>query len=236
MRELSTRRTLIGAVVLALVVGLWFAFKTKPSAPTDAQPSSSASKGQPGAAQNAGPVSAVKTNPVKRALRNSSWQIVTRTGATPDGPSVKLSLEMVRANFNAAGMRGVNRFAAFSPPQYAAIKTALNKREDTEISAAPDEFAAEGETVGFDLNNGDNGDEFSIDLSPKVDGDGQFIHLKTVTRGTARRRDGTLPIWDGQTVMVPLGAATGRRSIAAFVTVRLTGADGKPINDFLVNQ
>lgn len=235
MRELWNRRALAGATLLVLLVGLWVGFE-QGHEPV-ARPAYPGGPGETAAAPSPGPpVSAVTPNPVKRALRDSSWQIVSRPGAGPDGPSVKLSLEFVRADFNAAGMRGVNRFAAFSPPQYEAIRAALGRRNDTEISAAPDEFAAGGETVGFDLSNADDGARFSIDLTPKTAGGDGFIQLVTVTRGTASRRDGTLPIWDGQTVMVPLGAAAGRRSTAAFITVRLTGADGEPVNDFVVHR
>jgi hypothetical protein len=210
-------------------------FKTEPPAEPDAREGPTAEYQKDGTP--AARVSAVSSNPIKKAIRNSSWKIVARPGtALPTGPTAKLSLEFVRADFNAAGMRGVRRFAAFSPPQFEAIKAALRKRDDTEISPAPDELAAAGETIGFDLSNAEDDSEFSIDLTPIVADNGQSIRLKTVTRGTTRRRDGTLPIWDGQTVMIPLGEASGKRSTAAFITVRLTDSGGNPVNEFVVEQ
>lgn len=241
MRESTNpRRALIGAGLLALLACIWMLFKRGPApeittatAPIHAPPSAPGQTSPP-----PGRVSAVQSNPIKKALKNSSWEIVSRADATRPsfGPTAKLSLEFVRANFNAAGMRGVRQFAAFSPPQYEAIKAALRKRKDTEISAAPAELAAAGETIGFDLENAENGQEFSIDLTPKVAPDGRSIRLRTVTRGTTRRRDGTLPIWDGQTVMIPLGEAKDKRSIAAFITVRITDVHGDPVNEFVVKR
>lgn len=268
MRESWKHRAVLGTGLVALLVGLWLWFR--PAAEKIAKASEIAPKTASGNRHdNEGNLSAAPTNTVKRALRNSSWQIVARGGRAPsaavsnasrDGgqaeageaaggspPSVartdlppevnaKLSLEFVRANFDAAGMRGVSKFAAFSPPQFAAIKGALEKRRDTEVSAAPDEFAPDGETVGFDLVNAEDGREFSLDFTPAVGANGETIRMRTVTRGPSRRRDAILPIWDGQTLMIPLGESNGsEQTLAAFVTVRLTSADGKPIHDIVVN-
>jgi len=266
MRSSLKRRALVAGGLAFLLVGLWMSFKgSRGSAENTSAPTLAANTTR---SEGSGTVSAVKSNPVKKALYHSSWQIVARgegNGSSsahggslsgsddtesaeappafgdsdaerPPGTSAKLSLEFVRANFDAAGMRGVRRFAAFSPPQYAAIKTALERRSDTEISAAPAEYAAAKQTVGFDLSNAADGRRFSIDFTPEIAADGMAIRLKTVTRGTRSRRDGTLPIWDGQTVMILLGDAGDKHQIAAFVTVRLTGDDGRPVNEFIVSR
>jgi hypothetical protein len=36
--------------------------------------------------------------------------------------------------------------------------------------------------------------------------------------------------------MIPLGEAKGKRSTAAFITVRLTDARGDPVNEFVVKN
>ncbi|MGI9244090.1 MAG: hypothetical protein ACR2RV_25055 [Verrucomicrobiales bacterium] len=261
MSESWKRPTLIAAALLVLLVGWWIS--RSPQAREASVPTSEraapAEPTAPAKLPRSTPIRSTRTNPVKAALRHSSWQIVARkengspgteVGGTAKGsvagpdntdPSgtetTRLSLEFVRANFEAAGMRGVERFAAFSPPQFAAIKSALEKHPETSISTAPDEFAKDGESVYYELVNAEDNREFAAEFTPTPAADKQTLQLRIETGGSTRRRDTTLPIWDGQTVMIPLAQTPGARSrIALFITARLIGADGTPANDFMVKE
>ncbi len=266
MKLRPKRRALVGIGILCLMLGggaVWYWSRPEPDPmPT---PEELAIESAQSYRKNrvlltmAGPVK--KLHPVKEALINSTWEIVVRrpdeeAGAdepkkedaadTPKKPRsvgakprVRIALEFVRANFNAAGMRGVHRFAAFSPPQYAAIKKSILRLGSTNITAAPEEFVASGEEVGFDLQDDRTRREYSIDLIPTISGDGKRLRLETVTSGTRYRRDGNLPIWDGQTVMVLLGDTTRRntgRQLAAFITVRIVDGEGNPVHEFVVHR
>jgi hypothetical protein len=110
--------------------------------------------------------------------------------------------------------------------------------EDLAVVSAADLSEVKAD-AGTRLLKSADGREFSIDLIPTVgDGDdGSSIRLETLTRGTENRRDGNLPIWDGQTVMILLGDSgdkKDKRQLAAFVTVRLVGGDGESVHDFMV--
>ena len=265
MSNLTQRRILIAVGLIALLALFWWIGRNPGSDPV---PESAAAGGgavpeEPAAPRAAdlpgsGSLRVTRTNPVKAALRNTTWKIVARQeggdpadSGEPDGArkeatttqgqgspgvsSTRLSLEFVRANFDAAGMRGVERFAAFSPPQFAAIKQALEKHDETSISAAPDEFAPDGETVYYDLVNAEDDRQFAIEFTPRPEAGKKTLRLRIATAGNTRRRDTVLPIWDGQTVMVPLAPSSDRRGrLALFITVRLLAEDGEPVNEFLV--
>lgn len=270
MSESWKRHALIAAGLLILLAG-WRISRERPieksGGATDeiagpAQPKSPAKPSRALENGHPGRVRSTRTNPVKAALRHSSWQIVSRkendaegnkeasaaedsssstadldkTGATGID-TTRLSLEFVRADFDAAGMRGIERFAAFSPPQFAAIKAALEKHPTTSISAAPIEFAQEGESINYELVNSEDDREFAVAFTPTPAEDKQTLQLRIATSGSTRRRDTTLPIWDGQTVMIPLARTPGTRNrLAVFVTVRLIDTSGKPANDFVVEE
>ena len=262
MSETRKRRVVIAACLVVLLAGIWIYLSSRPGETPDAQPAAAtpaqpAAESRPKRLLGSEPLRVTRTNPVKAALRNTSWKIVARSegadagedaeseaegaaveNAAPQGiSSTRLSLEFVRANFDAAGMRGVERFAAFSPPQFEAIKKALKKHEQTSISTAPDEFAPVGETVYYDLVNAEDDRQFAIEFTPRPDAGNKTMRLRIATAGSTRRRDTELPIWDGQTVMVPLAyASDGKGRLALFITARILGEDGKPVNEFLVWQ
>jgi hypothetical protein len=79
--------------------------------------------------------------------------------------------------------------------------------------------------------------EFAIEFTPTPEPGNKTLRLRIATSGSTRRRDTVPPIWDGQTIMIPLaGSRDSNARLILFITARLLGDDGKPVNEFEVKR